>query len=484
VDLRGTGRRFRILSKDTKAQIGEVDGFRAFRETHPGAVYLHRGETWRVDTLDIEACRVTAVPAEVDYYTRVMGHKDTQIQEIFEEKKVLGTSAFLGRLKVTDQVTGFERVRVRGNKLMDRTSLDLPPQVYETEGLWFLVPQRVQMAVEKRFLHFMGGIHAVEHAVIGIFPLLVMSDRNDLGGISTPYHPQVDGAAVFIYDGIPGGAGLCRQAFKQPQDLLEHSLRAIRSCPCETGCPACVHSPKCGSGNRPIDKAAAMFILDKIEKAGQEVSKSPTPPPRSRRFISRAGKKPFSGKFRPPVLPAAPLNRHYGVFDLETQRSAQEVGGWHRADLMRVSCGVLYDSKEDRFFEYPEQKVGRLIEHLEQLDLVVGFNVKRFDYRVLSGYTDIDFKAFHTLDLLEDIHRQLGFRLSLDHLARATLGIQKSADGLQALKWWKEGKLRKIIDYCRKDVVITRDIYLFGQKNGYLLFNNKSGATVRVPVVW
>ena len=172
------------------------------------------------------------------------------------------------------------------------------------------------------------------------------------------------------------------------------------------------------------------------------------------------------------------------MFDLETQKSARDVGGWHRADLMRVSCGVLYDSGQDAYFEYPEDGVPQLIEHLCRLDLVVGFNVRRFDYRVLSGYSDIDFSKLPTLDLLDDIHRQLGFRLSLDHLARVTLGVQKSADGLQALRWWKEGRLRDIMDYCRKDVEITRDIYLYGRENGYLLFNSKAGGTVRVPVSW
>jgi DEAD/DEAH box helicase domain-containing protein len=463
--------------------MGEIDGFRAFRETHPGAVYLHRGETWRIDDLDVDSCRVTAVPAEVDYYTRVMGRKETEIREVLDEGEVMGTRAFFGRLKVTDQVTGFERVRVRGNRLIDRTPLDLPPQIFETEGIWVLIPPQVQIAAESRYLHFMGGIHAVEHAAIGVFPLLVMADRNDLGGISTPYHPQVSGAAVFIYDGVPGGAGLCRQAFKQVPELLVHTLEAIRSCTCETGCPACVHSPKCGSGNRPIDKASALFIIDAMVN-GKSTAEAAEATRRSGQIVIRPQRKGSEEDSRRLSSPGGLSGSRYGVFDLETQRSAQEVGGWHRADRMRMSCGVIYDSSDDRFFEYSEGRMAELIAHLCRLDLVVGFNVKRFDYRVLSGYTDMDFTTIPTLDLLEDIHDRLGFRLSLDHLARVTMGVRKSADGLQALQWWKEGKLRKIIDYCRKDVKITRDIYLYGRENGYLLFENKAGTVVRVPVSW
>jgi DEAD/DEAH box helicase domain-containing protein len=174
----------------------------------------------------------------------------------------------------------------------------------------------------------------------------------------------------------------------------------------------------------------------------------------------------------------------YGVFDIETQRSAQEVGGWHRADLMRVSCAVLYDATEDRMVEYVESQVPDLIKRLSHLDLVIGFNITRFDYRVLSAYAEVDFRQWPTLDILQEVHARLGYRLSLDHLARVTLKSQKSADGLQALRWWKEGRIREIIEYCTHDVEITRDLYRFGQTNGYLLFQNKAGQTVRVPVKW
>jgi DEAD/DEAH box helicase domain-containing protein len=172
------------------------------------------------------------------------------------------------------------------------------------------------------------------------------------------------------------------------------------------------------------------------------------------------------------------------IFDIETQRSAQEVGGWHRADLMKMSCAVLYDSKKNKYYEFLDDQVDQLIEHFKKCDLVVGFNVKRFDFRVLAGYSDFNFEKLPTLDILEDVHNRLGYRLSLDHLAKVTLGQKKTADGLQALKWWKQGRIREIIDYCKKDVEITRDLFLYGQKNGYLLFSNKAKKTVRIPVKW
>ena len=521
VDLRGTGSRYNIVSSKTGKHKGEIDEFRAFKETYPGAIYLHKGDTFLVDTLDLDTKTAKVSRAKVDYYTRIRSEKNTEILEIYDSKKIWKTECYTGRLRVTDQVMGYEKWRIHGKRKLSVIPLDLPPLIFETQGLWFKIPVQIQRQAEEKYLHFMGGIHAIEHAAIGIFPLLVMADRNDLGGIATPLHPQVGSAAVFIYDGVPGGAGLSRQAFKKAKDLLENTLDVIHACPCETGCPSCVHSPKCGSGNRPIDKAAAVFLLNHIllPQDSETMEKPPsvkTLPEekiyayekdisferktalkdRGRRFISHKGrlrkqmatsrktmklKRKVSSETNTRVKES---NTRICIFDIETQRSAQEVGGWHRADLMKMSCAVLYDSKKDQYFEFLDNQVDQLIEHFKKCDLVVGFNVKRFDFRVLAGYSNFNFEKLPTLDILEEVHNRLGYRLSLDHLAKVTLGQKKTADGLQALRWWKQGRIREIIDYCKKDVKITRDLFLYGQQNGYLLFTNKAKKTVRIPVKW
>ena len=148
---------------------------------------------------------------------------------------------------------------------------------------------------------------------------------------------------------------------------------------------------------------------------------------------------------------------------------------------MRVSCGVVYDGREDLFMVYREDQVPSLIEHLKRLDLVVGFNSKRFDYRVLSGYCD--FRQLASCDLLEHVSQQLGFRLSLDQLAEATLGTQKSGSGLDALRWWQEGRMDTLIEYCRMDVRITRDLFLFACDHGYLLYRERAcSERLRIPL--
>ncbi len=473
VNIRGSGNPFQIVSLATGENRGEIDEFRAFRETHPGAVYLHRGETLIVDSLDVDSRSIKVSRAHVDYYTQVRGYKETEILETFAQKPAWGAMAHVGRLKVTDQVTEYEIRRIHGKNLINKIVLDLPPQVFETEGMWFQIPRTIYEAVESKDRDFMGGIHAVEHAAIGIFPLLVMADRNDLGGLATLYHPQVKGPAVFIYDGIPGGAGLSREAFHGADRLLDNTLKVIQGCSCKSGCPSCVQSPKCGSGNRPIDKISAVHILELLKLGAK---------PHAPQDSGVSHQKHATAPSRPlkKTLPAL----HYGVFDLETQRSAAEVGGWHRADLMQISCAVLYDSKADRYIDFLENQISRFVEVLQTFDLVIGFNIKRFDYQVLKGYTDFDFTKLANLDILEEVKKHLGFRLSLDHLASATLGAGKSADGLQALRWWQQGKILEIIAYCRKDVEITRDLYRYGLQNKYLLYTNKDQQTLRIPVEW
>ena len=479
VDLRGSGSRFAVLETTNNRLLGEIDGFRVYREAHPGAIYLHRGQTYRVEALDSEVRKVHVSAVRSTYHTRVRSSKDTRILEILDHKPVYATIMVTGRLRVTEQVSGYDRIDTRSGKILERCSLDLPPMVFDTQGLWFPVPPTVIERAEKEWIHVMGGLHAMEHAAIGVFPLLVMADRNDLGGISTPFHAQLDTAGIFIYDGLPGGAGLCGQAFHQGEELFDITVKAIADCPCENGCPSCVHSPKCGSGNRPIDKQAALFLLHALM-----TSEAALPRHSPGLIVEPVEKTAATESFDAAAKRQTATPLHYGVLDIETQRSAQEVGGWHRAAHMRVSCAVLYDSKADAFYEFVEGQMPMLMEQLGRLELVVGFNIKRFDYLVLSAYTDIDFSRIPTLDLLEKVKDQLGYRLSLDHLASTTLNAGKTADGLDALRWWKEGKMAKILAYCRSDVTITRDLYRFGCENGYLLFQNKAKQTVRLPVRW
>ena len=171
-------------------------------------------------------------------------------------------------------------------------------------------------------------------------------------------------------------------------------------------------------------------------------------------------------------------------FDLETQKSADEVGGWGNIHKMGLAIGVVWDSVDQDYFVYEEKDAKKLVEKLQTADLVVGFNVIGFDYTVLQPYSDFDLQEINTFDMLVDVKKLLNFRLSLNHLAEHTLNAKKSADGLISLQWYKEGKIDKIIHYCKQDVQITRDLYLFGAEHSYVNYQSRSGNPLQLEVNW
>ena len=171
-------------------------------------------------------------------------------------------------------------------------------------------------------------------------------------------------------------------------------------------------------------------------------------------------------------------------FDLETQKSADDVGGWGNIHKMKLAVGVVWDSIDQDYFVYEEKDSKILVEKLRTADLVIGFNVIGFDYTVLQPYSDFDLQEINTFDMLVDVKKLLNFRLSLNHLAQHTLNAKKSADGLISLQWYKEGKIDKIIHYCKQDVEITRDLYLYGEENGYVNYQSRSGNPLQLEVNW
>jgi DEAD/DEAH box helicase domain-containing protein len=505
VSLRGSSATATILDSRSGTVIGTVDGVRVRHECHPGAVYLHAGRQFLVEELDLEADKVHAKPVKLDYFTTPLTEKETEILEVLREREEGPLQSWLGRLLVTERVVGFERKRIQGQEVIDQHTLELPPVQFETVGLWWVAPKEIEMSLKGRDEHFMGALHAAEHAAISLFPLLAICDRGDIGGISIPMHPQVRSGCVFIYDGHAGGVGIAARGFEQLPELLSRVLDLVESCDCEEGCPSCIQSPKCGNGNRPLDKKGAARLIrlllgyeQPLISLGQKspiiVSLSPEETNRPADEMKRPAddmKRPASvpaDNRRPdrppePEVPTDPQNTV--LFDLETQLSAADVGGWQNAHRMLVAIGVVCHLEEGRLEVFGEGEVEDLIQRLETADLVVGFNVKRFDYKVLSGYTGVDYRrTLPTMDLLEVVHRQLGFRLGLNHLAQATLEVEKSADGLQSLEWVKQGRLDLVEEYCRRDVEILRDLYLFGRRMGYVLYRDKQDRKIKLPIEW
>lgn len=506
ISIRDMGEGYQIITQETGELIGTIDGMRAFRDCHPGAVYLHQGVQYVVKEFQWEQHKILVSDEPVDYYTQVNYEEETEILEEIK-RRPLGDgksqcTVKWGKVKITQRFINYEVHRIVDRSLVSTYPLTLPPLTFETRSLWMILPDWLQRNLSDRKLHFMGGLHAAEHGTIAMMPLHVVCDRWDLGGISTPAHPQVPQPVIFIYDGYPGGVGLSERAYETMEDLLTTTFEMIRDCECEEGCPSCVQSPKCGSGNHPLDKRGALLILGHI--LGREDFKAVTFSAKKKIFSDEEPLLPMGEeKSLPPSAPPLPLTQiskfiiqNLGappdktgpvVFDIETQFLAGEIsGGWSNLKGMKLSCAVVYDVTQDKYYTYVEENVGDLIAHLKASTRVIGFNTLRFDYGVLQGYTSFNLQDLPSLDLMADLQKKLNHRLSLAHLAEHTLGgAEKSADGLLAVQWWREGKYQMVIDYCRQDVKLTNDLWKFGQDKKYVLFKHKqSGEIVKCPVSW
>jgi DEAD/DEAH box helicase domain-containing protein len=266
VNIRSTSSdSYDIVHLGSAGLLGTVDASNAFDTVHPGAIYLHAGESYVVEKFDIENHVAYVSQADLPYYT--VPSSQTWIRTNFEldSKPFAGTTAHLGDVEVTNQVTGFRKKKIGSEEVIEYVPLVLPEQKFPTQSVWFPVPQDLANKLAGRGFDLPGSIHAVEHAAIGMLPLFAMCDRQDIGGVSNPAHPDVSNLpTIFIYDAHPGGVGIAETAYDRLEDLLETTLKAIEDCPCDDGCPSCVHSPKCGNNNEPLDKDGAAFLLREL----------------------------------------------------------------------------------------------------------------------------------------------------------------------------------------------------------------------------
>jgi len=264
VGLRSAGGEpVRIVDVDTGQVIGDVDEAKAHRQVHTGAMYLHQGRQLQVTALDLEAhVALVEETRETGFTTRPRSTTDVRILETVETRPWGRVDVALGRVEVTSQVVGYELLRVGTGQVLERIELDLPPMHLHTVAVWYALGPSILDEAGIGADRLPGSLHAAEHAAIGMLPLLALCDRWDIGGLSTALHPDTDKATVFVYDGVPGGAGLAERSFRRLPEHLVATRETVRTCHCRDGCPSCVQSPKCGNGNDPLDKRGAVQLLD------------------------------------------------------------------------------------------------------------------------------------------------------------------------------------------------------------------------------
>lgn len=264
-DLRGAGGDpVRVVEESTGRLLGTVDATAADATVHAGAVYVHQGVTFVVDHLDLEDGIALVSRRDVDFGTWARWVTSIDLRSVSEEQAWGPIRWGLGAVDVTTQVVSFQRKRIPDLQLLGTELLDLPARTLTTAAVWWTAPAEILTAAAVTADTAPGALHAAEHASIGLLPLLATCDRWDLGGVSTALHVDTEQATVFVYDGYPGGAGFAERGFRLGATWLGATRDAIAACRCTTGCPACVQSPKCGNGNHPLEKAAALRLLDAV----------------------------------------------------------------------------------------------------------------------------------------------------------------------------------------------------------------------------
>ena len=260
---------YTIIDKATRKPLEkDIERLRAYREGFEGAVYINKGKPYCVTKLDHDKKEIHVEPASDGYYTRAMVDSDIVVREVVETKDLPScpeVKVGFGDVDVTQQVTGYRKIQQRSDTELGQHSLEMPQFSLETEAIWLELPYSFTALVNEHERDLAGGIHAIEHAIIAMYPLHLLADRNDVGGVSTPSHPDISGnSGIFVYDGHPGGVGYAESGYGRITEMLEVTLKSIESCPCYDGCPSCIQSPKCGNNNNPLDKDAAIMILRKM----------------------------------------------------------------------------------------------------------------------------------------------------------------------------------------------------------------------------
>jgi DEAD/DEAH box helicase domain-containing protein len=264
---------FSVVDVGTGSVLGIVERERAYSTVHEGAVYLHLGESYQVLGLDLEARAALVEPFSGDYYTQAKKETTTAIEEAGASETRLGMEVSFGRVSVTEQVVAYQKKAIRDQATLDLVPLDLPPTTFETEAVWYL-PEPWMLEGLEDLPRLLGSLHAAEHSMIALLPLWAMCDRWDIGGLSTNLHFQTGRPTVFIYDGHPGGVGIAKRGFDQLEGWVADTEHLLAGCPCESGCPSCVQSPKCGNLNEFLDKAGALLLLRRMLEGPAEAGPS------------------------------------------------------------------------------------------------------------------------------------------------------------------------------------------------------------------
>ena len=514
IDIRNMGFNFQILGDDGKP-LGDIDNRRVFHECHPEAIYLHRGNNFVVEKLDILRHAVRVARTESPNHTSPKVVKSVNIVRVFAGKSHGPLKIYFGDLRIEEQVVGFyEKSSGPKSAVLREKDFDepMPKQVLNTKGIWFTLdyglPGRIQEKVGGETWEilltpepititdtFMGAIHGAEHNLISMLPIFAMCDRWDVGGLSTLKHPGTLLPTIFVYDGIEGGMGFVRKGFDMAKEWIISSTESLRDCKCveDNGCPSCIQSPKCGNNNTPLHRKGASMVMEYIlgELEDQDGSDIDVNTIEIRRVTGESTERESHEETSPEEgwtgtvseRTEELLKKGIVIFDLETEKLAHEVGGWNNIKDMGMSIAFTYDTATGRYSRYDRSNIEEMFNLLYDAPLVVGFNLLNFDWEVLAGFPNFDSTRISCLDLFKVIRGATRRRIALNNLGKNCVGMEKTGDGFKAIEWLRSGQMDKLDAYCKRDVEITFNLFLYILENGNVKFEvPEFGHVVKVEV--
>lgn len=518
INIRGIGKNFDIYDSSKNKKIGEINLNYVFSECHPGGIYVHMGDSYLVDKLDFDNNLVVVSPTNEENSTEVIVDRDIEILGIKKTKKYENFSLNYCKLRVKEIYTGFITLKyepryIGNEKTVERKVIKFTeyptPYIleYYTEGIVifldgakfrkiFNYDEDIKFIRKNKSMEnirqneeniLRSGLHAAEHSIIGMYPTEIVCNRSEIGGLS--YMSGNTQPTIIIYEGIDGGVGYSEVAFEKFDKIVRRALFGVSSCKCneDSGCPSCIQSPKCGNGNtvlsKQLGKKTLKFLLEGFVK----------PLDQEKEDINSKIVK-YSITYLKKDIPELEENEKYAsydllkyplenfkkplVFDLETQKYSYEVGGWDNAKDMLLSIAVVYDIKEDKLLIFNEDNVKSLIDLLFSSDIVIGYNTKNFDYKVLSRY-DSRFLVsdnVKTFDILNDLLKKYvgDTRISLDNLIRNNINNKGKNTSSQIIpQMFREGNIDLVIKHCEEDVMFTYMIMKKILEDKYLKYEAK-----------
>jgi DEAD/DEAH box helicase domain-containing protein len=440
----------------------------AFREAFEGAIYQHAGQVFQVERCIADRRRVVVRPTHATYRTRAMVRYRVTDPNI---AAAIITETFrltYGTLNYAQTLYAFERLDVHTQA---RTSLHALPEQqreFRTHGVW------IDFADTPDIHHqdLQTAVHTLVHAVLAGLPVLLMGEGTQVrGGMYERHELGVAGPVAAFIDAQAGGSGASICLYAAYERILRVGLQILLHCDCERHCNRCVAGQRCDTcaGSEPLDRQAGIRLLQKMLG---EVSP----------FLDTV--RPLSHTARQQPSPRKHQGLRHIYLCLSTQKSAAEIGGWQHKHLLGLGLAVTYDTQDGRYRVYTAETVEALLQSLQVAGLVIGFNLRDFDYQVLQPYADTPLTDLPTFAILDEMQHVLGFRLSLSHLVQETLGIERPDDSVETLRWFREGARDRIIEHCRRDIGLLRELVRHGARTGSLYYRDRSGARQAAAVQW